>query len=455
MSATNAASLAFYNETDELGLLGCCLKGNLAIVSDIAAAVPLDLLTNTEIHDSYEIALTLLADNVRPSKEAMQRAWPLRYRDRPIPVSMWDTALNTTPNAINWDFYRQGLADTQRRRTIRDTALKIAEDVSDTTKPVTQTMAKMEAVISENTRTRSVTATSRDVLKRHAEQMEQACERRRKGLLSGIPTGIQRLDKLTDGLQFGEMAIIAARPSIGKTALGLNFAREAALSAGIPVLFVTAEMSNEALMRRLIADVGTIPLGALKSGNLSGSERKRYALAQDTIANAPIHFQNVIGNASVSEVVASIRAAVRKHKVKLVVVDYLQKLRADGKHEKKTYEVAEVSGALKACAVSTGVAMVALAQVNRNSEDRRPGTGDAAPLRCPALCDLAESGQIERDADLVGLLHRDRSDPKVKPRLIIAKQRDGECGPVPLDFKGEFQRFTDAAPDIHAEDTEP
>ena len=132
-----------------------------------------------------------------------------------------------------------------------------------------------------------------------------------------------------------------------------------------------------------------------------------------------------------------------------MVVDYLQKLRADGKHEKKTYEVAEVSGALKSSAASTGVAMVCLAQINRDSEK------DTKEPRIPGLADLAESGQIERDADMIALIHRNRFDPKVQPLLIVAKQRDGECGVVKLAFNGAHQRFTDQGPDIRPEDCRP
>ena len=449
MNAANAASKAFYNEDDELGVLGCCLKGNLATVADIAAAVPLELLTNTEIRDTYEIALSLLADNVRPSTAAMQRAWVLRHGNRPMPSDVWKESADSIPSPLNWDYYRQGLVETSRRRKIREASLKLAHDIADPTKPITETVTHLEAFIAENTGTRSKSVCARDVLKSHADQMRAAYERRKNGLLSGIPSGLRILDELTDGFQFGEMAIIGARPSMGKTVLGCNFAREAALNQGIPTLFITAEMSPEALMRRLIADVGNIPLGTLKAGDLNEREQKRYEVAQDKIAKAPLHFQSVIGNGSVGEVVAMIRAAVRKYGVRLVVVDYLQKLRADGKHEKKTYEVAEVSGALKACAVTTGVATVCLAQINRDSEK------DREEPRIPGLADLAESGQIERDADMIALIHRNRFNPNVQPQLIVAKQRDGECGVVKLAFDGAHQRFTNQGPDIRQEDCEP
>ena len=449
MNATNANSKAFFNEDDELGLLGCILRGGLKTLTEVAAAVPQEWLIHTEIHDSYGIALSLLSDGEGPSVANMSRAWVQFHGNRPVPKETWSKASASIPSSSNWPYYRDGLTEASRRRRLRDAGLKLANDIADATKPVAETMARLESFIAENTVTRSVSVSSNDVLKTQVDEMKAASERRKNGLLSGIKTGFRKLDAMTDGIQFKEMALIAARPSIGKTALGLNIAREAALGQGIATLFVTAEMPPEALMRRLIADVASIPLNVLKSGGLSDAQWNRYAIAQDRIAAAPLRFHPVVGGGSVGEVVSAIRAAVLKHRVKLVVVDYLQKLRADGSYEKRTYEVAEVSGALKACAVSTGVAMVCLAQVNRDSEK------NSEKPQCPGLADLAESGQLERDADLVALLHRDRNSPKVQPRLIIAKARDGETGAIYLAFDGAHQRFTDQGPDIRPEDCEP
>ena len=221
------------------------------------------------------------------------------------------------------------------------------------------------------------------------------------------------------------------------------------MNQGVPVRFVSAEMSDETLIRRIAADVGNFPMNVLKSGSLSEAEWKRYAIAQDQIAAAPLRFHSVVGGGSVGEVVASIRSNVRKYGIRIIVIDYLQKLRADGRHEKKTYEVAEVSGALKACAVQLNVGVVVLAQINRDSEK------DRQEPRKPGFADLAESGQIERDGDRIALIHRDRFDAKVQPELIVTKQRDGERGVVKLAFDGAHQQFTDQAPSITAEDCAP
>ena len=161
--------------------------------------------------------------------------------------------------------------------------------------------------------------------------------------------------------------------------------------------------------------------------------------AAGKIANSPLWFLDGSSSQSVASITANVRRAVRKHGVRLVIVDYIQKVKAADKAEKRTYEVAEVSGKLKDIAVHTGVAMLCLAQLNRENEKEKG--------RTPRLSDLADSGQLERDADCVMLLDRDRREAKGEASIIIAKQRDGECGVVKLWYDGQFCRFTDSGVD--------
>jgi replicative DNA helicase len=261
----------------------------------------------------------------------------------------------------------------------------------------------------------------------------------RKGQLSGITSGLSKFDRMTDGIQRGEMTIVAARPSIGKTAIGMCIVDAACIRGDVPTLVVTAEMYRSALMRRLIAVHARVPMQSLRTGDLSERDFKAMTDGGGRIGKAPLHFFDAVVDPSVDRVVAEIRRAVRKYGIQLVLVDYLQKLQASASHEKRTYEVAEVSGKLRACAVSTGVAMVVLAQLNRESEKEKG--------RAPRLSDLADSGQIERDADTVALLSRDRNVKHGDAMLLVAKQRDGETGGVPLLFEGEFCRFSDAPAD--------
>lgn len=241
---------------------------------------------------------------------------------------------------------------------------------------------------------------------------------------------------MTDGLQLGEMTLIAARPSIGKTAMATSIAAVACIERKVPTLLVTCEMSEKALMRRLVSTVASVPMQAIKTGQLNQNQMVKMTQAVSKISSSPLHFLDLSSNAKIGTITATVRRAARKHGVKLVILDYLQKVHASGKHEKRTYEVAEVSGALKACAVATQTAMLCLAQLNRESEKEKG--------RKPRLSDLADSGQIERDADTVCLLDRNRSEPKGQAQLIIGKQRDGECGVIELYYDGQFCRFEPA-----------
>ena len=254
----------------------------------------------------------------------------------------------------------------------------------------------------------------------------------RKGQIQGVPTGFHEFDQRTDGLQYGEQTIIAARPSMGKTALAMNIAEHAAMRCGIPTLVVTLEMSVPALMRRMLSSSRSVTMHEIRGGKFTAEDFKSFTLFASQVSKVPLYFIPCLSGTDSKRLCAVIRRKVRQHGIKLVIIDYLQKIKGSGSHEKKTYEIAEASGDLMSCAKQTRAAFLTLAQLNRDNEN-----GD----RLPRLSDIADSGQIERDADTVALLHRSRSDPNIEPMLIIAKQRDGECGQVKLSFDGKFCRF--------------
>lgn len=253
-----------------------------------------------------------------------------------------------------------------------------------------------------------------------------------KGKLSGLDTGFYRLNQMTEGIQYGEQMIIGARPSQGKTALGLSMLAHAGFN-GVPTLFVSLEMSIEAVMRRLCSIKTLIPLQTIRRGGYDDSTMAKFAIFQAQLNKAPIHFCDGVDGYGIREIGSRINRMVLKHGIKFVIIDYLQKIRPSERHEKRTYEVAEVSSRLKSLAYDNNVAMVTLAQLNRESVK-----GEKKESRPPRLSDLADSGQIERDADVVGLIHREGNNAK----LIIAKQRDGETGSIPLYFDAIHARFT-------------
>lgn len=335
-----------------------------------------------------------------------------------------------TPSSANLDSYMQILIEERARRKILEACRYISEGAMNRL-PVSDLYAQSEAMLlpdkSEKTEILAGLAA--------ANLMNDDLERRLKlnGDLSGLDTGFWKLNSLTEGIQFGEQTLIAARPSMGKTALGLNIFQNIALVKKIPALFVSLEMSTPALMRRLLASYSGISMKVIRRGSYSESDFSKFLSFRSHVAKCPMHILDGSRGLSISEVVSKVRFHVKHYGTKLVVIDYLQKIQPSSKQEKRTYEIGDVSGKLKSLAVETGAAFLTLAQLNRESEKEKG--------RVPKLADLADSGQIERDADTVALIHRKRDDENGETNLIIAKQRDGECGLVNLIFNGQYCRF--------------
>lgn len=252
-----------------------------------------------------------------------------------------------------------------------------------------------------------------------------------QGKRSGLETGLYQLDVKTDGLQFGEQTLIGARPSRGKTALGLGIFYHTAFKNKIPSLFVSLEMSTAALMRRMMSCHCEMNMGQIRQGSYTEGHFKSMTTFAGLCRRAPFHIVDGIRGMSIGMICSMVRRTVRKHGIKLVVVDYMQKIKPDERHEKRTYEIAEVSGRLKGLAEETSTAFLTLAQLNRESEKDKG--------RSPRLSDLGDSGQIERDADTVVLIDRQGSSSETK--LIVAKQRDGETGIANVVFNGAYCRF--------------
>ena len=357
--------------------------------------------------------------------------WAQRNGNRPAPMEFWKQAMASVPGASNHPYYTQGIRDAHRRRTLRDAALKMAHDSADRQKTPETLVAELEAGIAPSTAHSAVSCDGKTVVREFIDDLQR--REALKGKLSGIPTGFWKLDSMTDGMQFGELFLCGARPSIGKTAIAMNIVRHACLENDWPTLVVTCEMSQRALMRRLMSDVTGTPMQDMKRAEFTEQQWKRNIEHGNKISRSKLYFHDASRGETIDSIVAAIRSNVRRHGIKLVVVDYLQKIRPGTRHEKRTYEVADVSEKLKAVAASTGVAMFCLAQLSRENEKEKG--------RMPKLTDLADSSQIERDADVVTLLHRDRKEPHGEATLLVAKQRDGECGLIPLTYHGTFCRF--------------
>jgi replicative DNA helicase len=267
--------------------------------------------------------------------------------------------------------------------------------------------------------------------------------------ITGVPTGFSRLDDMTGGFQKSDLIILAARPSQGKTAMALNMAYHACVEKKIPTAFFSLEMNKHSIMQRMICSAARANLGGVRNGRLPREIWPSLTRHTAEVSESPLYIDDSPGLN-----ILDIRNRTRKlmnqlknenKKLGLVMIDYLQLIRGAGKSESRQQEVAEISRLLKDLARSLELPVVALAQLNRRSEDK------AREGNRPQLSDLRDSGSIEQDADVVGLIHRpeyyNHTDPTLKNKatLIIAKQRNGPVGDVELQFFHEYTKFENPA----------
>lgn len=425
----------YFAEDDEYGLIGACLTGGTDVCFEVFAKIPSGAIQNHKLSQIYEVMKGLVAKSQRPDLQSLSKEWKKSIPQEPLPFEELNRADELCPSPANHPAFTQAVLEAHFRRQLRFAGDRLIRESAVSTLSVDQIVSNAEAGLSVEASKEEVQS-SKSVVSRFIDSTQERFSR--QGQLSGITSGFYRLDQMTDGFQFGELAIIAARPSIGKTAIAIAIAKAAAIDSRIPTLFISLEMSDESIVRRMVSTIGTIPMQDIKTGQLDQGGMKAMSIASAKIAGSPIHFVSGSSVSNIATITAVIRRAVRKWGVKLVLVDYLQKIHGSRSAEKKTYEIAEVSGKLKGVASDTKTAVVALAQLNRENEKDKG--------RVPRLTDLADSGQIERDADLVLLLNRERNQPQGEAVIAIAKQRDGECGLVPLWYDGKYCRFSDPSP---------
>lgn len=263
----------------------------------------------------------------------------------------------------------------------------------------------------------------------------------RKKEILGIPSGFKDLDDLTCGWQSGDLIILAARPSMGKTAMALNISHHAGKVAGVPVGFFSMEQPKEQLVQRMLASEGRINAKHLRAAKMSAPEWEKFNEAQELLEGVPLY---IIDKPALTllEIRSQARRLVSRHGVGLLVVDYLQLARGDSKARSREQEVGGVSRGLKALAKELHLPIIALSQLNRDLEKR--------PNKRPTLPDLRESGAIEQDADVIIFIYRDevyREDSKDAgfAEINLAKQRNGPTGKLKLAFLKEYLRFENFA----------
>jgi replicative DNA helicase len=282
----------------------------------------------------------------------------------------------------------------------------------------------------------------KDLVRDNYARLEQIFSEGRR--VTGLPTGYSRLDNETAGLQGSELIILAARPSMGKTALALNIAENVVLRQGAPVAVFSLEMSKESLLMRLLASEAHVDAHKFRTGHIGREDWQRIAASLGKLGEAPLWIDDS-ASSTVMEMGAKARRLKRDKGLSLLIVDYLQLVAARGRFGNRNEEVSSISRSLKGLAKELKVPVLVLSQLTRapEREDRRP-----------QLADLRESGAIEQDADVVMFIHRPNfyktdlpDEDRAKAELIIAKQRNGPTGTVNFVFLARHTRFEEAAPD--------
>jgi len=266
--------------------------------------------------------------------------------------------------------------------------------------------------------------------------------------LTGVSSGFSDFDGRTSGLQKADLVIVAGRPSMGKTTFAMNMCENVAIGAGVPVAIFSMEMPAESLTMRMISSLGRINQQAVRSGKLEDDDWPRVTSAVNILSQAKIFIDDSAA-LTPNEIRARCRRLQKEHgQLGMVMVDYLQLMRAPEAGDNRVNEISAISRGLKALAKELNCPVVALSQLNRSLEQR--------PNKRPVMSDLRESGAIEQDADLIVFIYRDEvynedSPDKGKAEIIIAKQRNGPIGTVNLTFQGQFTRFDNFARDVYEE----
>ena len=343
-----------------------------------------------------------------------------------------------TPSAANIRRYAEVVSEKRTLRDLLAASAQIADLANaDGSKPIDQRIDEAQAVIFSLAERRGGGADDPEgigvLLPGVVDDVQARFDR--GGAITGLSTGFDDLDAKTCGLNPGDLVVVAGRPSMGKTAFALNVAEHVAVNEGKPALVFSMEMGKKQLSERSIASIGRVSMNALRSGRMSDDEWSRMSFAIGKLFKAPLLIDDAPA-LTVTQMRSRARRIAKKHGLSLVVVDYIQL--ATGEGQSREQEVSSISRGLKALAKEFNCPVIALSQLNRKVDER--------PNKRPLMSDLRDSGAIEQDADLILMMYRDEyyhpeTTDKGIAEIIVAKQRMGETGIIPVLFRGEFSRF--------------
>ena len=358
-------------------------------------------------------------------------------------ISYLNALAQNTPSAANIRRY----AEIVRDRGILRKLISVSDEISGSAfnpqgKEVKQMLdeaeSKIFAIAEEGSRGTQGFQEIQPLLTQVVERIDELYNRENPNDITGVPTGFVDLDRMTSGLQPGDLIIVAGRPSMGKTAFSVNIGEHVSTDSGLPVAIFSMEMGGSQLAMRMLGSVGRLDQHRLRTGGLNDEDWPRLTHAIQKLNDAQIFIDETPALSSIELRARSRRLARQCGKLGLIIVDYLQLMSANSPGENRATEISEISRNLKGLAKELNCPVIALSQLNRSLEQR--------PNKRPVMSDLRESGAIEQDADLILFIYRDEvynpdSPEKGMAEIIIGKQRNGPIGSVRMTFLGQFTKF--------------
>ncbi|MFO0949259.1 MAG: replicative DNA helicase [Planctomycetota bacterium] len=372
-------------------------------------------------------------DALTLGEELAKKGWLLEIGGAAAIVDLYQETLT----AANVGFYSQIVYEKAVLRNLIHTSTEILRDAYDSTSSPDELLAEAEKKLFKilDDRGSGDAVNVKSVISRAFDRISHR-QSREGGAVAGVPSGFYDLDEMTDGWQDSELIIVAARPSMGKTAFALNLVEHAVVHCKMPVLFASLEMSDLELAERLLCSFAQVNGHFLRKGRLGSEDMQKLIHAGNELSTAPLFIDDTPGQ-TMLRISATARRLKMREGLRMIVIDYLQLIEADDKSVSRQEQISTISRRLKNLARELKVPVIALSQLNRGVESREGHR--------PRMSDLRESGSIEQDADVVALLHRDDAyDPQDNPNtaeVIIAKQRNGPVGDVKLRFEKAFTRF--------------
>ena len=435
----------------EQGVLGCILlapnecmgecieklKSGEEVFYDLRHQTIFKMLA--EMYDSREAIDVITLQQRLKDKQLLEQVGGIAYLS---------VLPDTVPSAANLSFYLEIVQEKFLLRKMIHVCTDVVGRVYDHEGEVDSLMDEVERDILRisESRVQGQSDSIKELVKKAINTIEDFHQR--QGMLTGIATGFGDLDKMTSGLHGGEMVVVAARPSMGKTSLAMNIAEHVAIDQGLPVGVFSLEMTSESLVLRMLCSRSRVNMRNVRDGFLAERDFPKLTGAAGKLAGAKLYIDDSSG-LSILQLRAKARRMHQQYGVKLFVIDYLQLLHSTARRaENRQQEIADISNGIKSLAKELNVPVIVLSQLNRELEREKN--------RKPRMSDLRESGAIEQDADLIGLLYKPNADDEenapvaveeeaVAVNLLIAKQRNGPTGDVHLTFLKSYTRFESAA----------